>query len=204
MIPERIPPRPATEWPDEVWDALALIGIARPPAEALEGFRSNLLGLYAWNPGFVAGWMPMSRHFKNSTLPARVRELVVLRTTWLTHGEYEWAQHRRLAGNAGLTDAEIAAVETGPGHPEWSADDVVLLRAIDALVRDRRLSDELWAQLAEVFDRPQLIDLVFMVGTYESHSLAFAALGLQLEPGVEGFPAEHAATAPGATEAARG
>ncbi|MCS5736086.1 carboxymuconolactone decarboxylase family protein [Herbiconiux daphne] len=190
MTDARIQPIPAAEWSDEMWDAISVIGAKRPEPGTPPGPSSNILGIYANHPPFVTGWMPFSSYLKHSSLTDRVREIAIIRTTWLDGGEYEWAQHRRLGKSAGLTDAEIDALSDGE-PVEWSDADAVAIEAIDELVRDRLISDPTWAELARHFSKPQLIDFVFMVATYDMHCLAFNSLGLQLDPGLVGFPASH-------------
>lgn len=190
MTEARISPLPSSEWSDQMWDAIAIIGAKRPEPGTPPGPSSNILGIYAQNPALVAGWMPFSSALKHSSLTDRVREIAIIRTTWLGGGEYEWAQHRRIGKNAGLTDAEIAALSDGP-PVEWSAEDAVVVRALDELAHDRIVSDPTWKDLSGFLDQTQLIDLVFLAATYDMHCVAFNTLGLQLDPGLEGFPASH-------------
>jgi hypothetical protein len=42
--------------------------------------------------------------------------------------------------------------------------------------------------LAEDFDRQQLMDLVFTIGAYDLLAMAFNTFGLELDPGLTGFP----------------
>lgn len=193
----RIPPRPTEDWTDEVDDAFSVLRAHAPagadaPAAAQRP-KANILGIYAWHPDFIRGWMPFSNHLRNSTLSDRHREIAILRTTWLGYGEYEWAQHvwMSLAGGV-LTETEIAALSEGPDAAEWSAADAAVVRAADQMVTgDKLASDEVWAELEAQFTRQQLIDFVFMVGTYDMHCTAFRNLGLELEDGMTGFPPDH-------------
>ena len=203
MTTPRLPPLPTEEWTDEVDEAFSVLrahvpGAAQPAVpSAPTRPKSTILGIYAWHPSFIAGWMPFSNHLRHSTLSDRVREIAIIRTAWLGFGEYEWAQHVRISRAAGyLTDAEIAALSAGPDASEWSSADAAVVRAIDELCTVKNVSDATWAELEAQFDRRQLIDLVFTVGTYDMHSTAFNTLGLELEPGMEGFPPEHAARRP--------
>ena len=193
----RIPPRPTEDWTDEVDDAFSVLRAHAPagadaPAAAQRP-KANILGIYAWHPDFIRGWMPFSNHLRNSTLSDRHREIAILRTTWLGYGEYEWAQHvwMSLAGGV-LTETEIEALSQGPDAAEWSAVDAAVVRAVDQMVTgDKLASDEVWAELEAQFTRQQLIDFVFMVGTYDMHCTAFRNLGLELEDGMTGFPPDH-------------
>lgn len=178
----RIPPRPAGTWDDETREALASV---RPPDAT--GPVPNMLGVFAWHPELTRSWLTFSGHLRGSTLPDRARELAILRTSWLRNGEYEWAQHVRLSQTAGLTEEEIAAIPAGPESGFWAPDDKYLLRAVDEMITDRYICDSTWAKLSAALDRQQLMDLVFTVGAYDLHCMAFNTFGLQLEPGLEGF-----------------
>lgn len=204
MTATRIPPRPTDDWTDQVDEAFAALATHAPGAPQTQTPaarpQANILGIYAWHPDFIKGWMPFSNHLRHSTLSDRHREMAILRTTWLGYGEYEWVQHEWMSKASGaLTDAEISALSTGPSDPLWSDDDAALVRAIDEMVLHKRVSDETWAAVASQLDRQQLIDLVFTVGTYDMHCMAFNVLGLQLDEGMRGFPIDHQ---PSSTEAA--
>ncbi|MBR7833121.1 carboxymuconolactone decarboxylase family protein [Actinospica durhamensis] len=194
----RIAPRPVEDWTDEVDEAFSALrahvpgGQAGAPDGPPVRPRSNILGIYAWHPALVRGWMPFSNHLRHSTLSDRIREIAIIRTTWLGFGEYEWAQHVRMSRAGGyLTDAEIDALAQGPGADAWSAADAAVVRAVDELCADKNISDATWQDLEEQFSREQLIDFVFTVGTYDMHCMAFNALGLELEDGMVGFPDDH-------------
>ncbi|MFT4051486.1 MAG: carboxymuconolactone decarboxylase family protein [Microbacterium sp.] len=193
----RVPPRPTEDWTDEVDESFAVLRTHAPAAAQAQAAadarpKSNILGIYAWHPAFIRGWMPFSNHLRNSTLSDRVREIIIIRTTWLGHGEYEWAQHTRMSSLGGhLTEAEIEALSIGPDAPQWSAQDAAIVRAVDEFCLRKQVSDETWAALEAQFDRKQLIDFAFTTGTYDMHCTAFNVLGLQLDEGLTGFPPEH-------------
>jgi hypothetical protein len=61
--------------------------------------------------------------------------------------------------------------------------------AADELHRDSRIGDDTWAALRGRYDDKQLIELLMVVGQYHLVSFTLNSLGVQREPGVEGFPA---------------
>lgn len=188
MTKPRINPRPTEDWTDEVDDAFAVIS----PKNGQPRPKANILGIYAWHPAFVRGWMPFSQHLRHSTLSDRVREMVILRTTWLGYGEYEWAQHVWISKAAGfLTEAEVAALSEGPDAALWSPADAAVVRAVDEMCTVKNVSDVTWGELEQQFSKEQLIDFAFTVGTYDMHCTAFNVLGLQLDEGLIGFPDDH-------------
>jgi alkylhydroperoxidase family enzyme len=199
MNQPRIPARPVEEWTDEVDDALAVLRAGAPggqaaaaPAEPAARPRSHILGIYAWHPALIRGWMPFSNHLRNSSLSDRTREMAIIRTAWLGFGEYEWVQHVRMSQAAGqLTEAEIDALSEGPGADDWSLADAVVVQAVDELFEQKNISDATWRELELQFSREQLMDLVFTITTYGGHCAVFNTLGLQLEPDMTGFPDDH-------------
>lgn len=120
-------------------------------------------------------------------LPARERELLILRTGYLCRAPYEWGQHVVIGRAAGLTDDEIARVATGPAADGWSAEEATLLRAADELHADSCIGDATWAALAERWDEQQLIEVCMVVGQY--HLVAFALNSIGVEPESDDLPA---------------
>ena len=149
----------------------------------------NIFRTLAHHPKLLKRWTVFGNHvlFK-STLPPRERELIILRIGWLCRSEYEWGQHARIGRDAGLTDEEICRIPIGPEAAGWSAGDVDLLRATDELHHDSRVSDETWKRLAARWNTQQMLDIVFAIGQYTLVSMVLNSAGVQLDPGVEGFP----------------
>jgi len=115
----------------------------------------------------------------SSTLSDRQRELVVLRVAALRRSDYEWRQHLMLAGDAGITEEEIARIAEGPGAPGWGTLDRAMLNAVDELVNDAMVADGTWEELSGELDREQIMDLVFTVGAYDLLAMAFRSFGVQ-------------------------
>jgi 4-carboxymuconolactone decarboxylase len=195
MSQPRIPPRPAADWDAEVFDALSVLrppGTASPSPERQERAHqrpvSNILGIFSWHPALTRAFLVFNNHLFNSTLPDRDREMVTVRVSWLRRGEYEWAQHVKMARAAGMSEEEIDAISEGPDSAAWGPLDAALLRSVDEIVADRYVSDETWKHLTEHYDRKQLMDLVFTIGAYDLLAMAFNVFGLELDPGLAGFP----------------
>jgi alkylhydroperoxidase family enzyme len=134
-------------------------------------------------------WMPFAGKLATGKLPARDRELLILRTVWNCEAEGEWAQHAVSARATGLTSEEIERVAAGPDAEGWTDFDAVLLRAADELHYDMCVSDLIWTILAEQYDVPQLIELPMLVGHYHMVAMTLNSLGVQIDEGLSGFPA---------------
>jgi alkylhydroperoxidase family enzyme len=150
----------------------------------------NIYGTVARHPKLAKRWLVFGTHvLAKSTLGARERELVILRTGWRCKSEYEWGQHVVIGKQAGLGDDEIKRIAAGPDAPGWSAFDAALLRAADELHDDSFISDATWAALAQRYGEQQLLDLIFAIGQYTLVCMALNSLGVQLEAGTAGFEA---------------
>ena len=125
----------------------------------------------------------------NYTLPLRDKELLILRTAWLSRGDFIWGVHSTGGGRrAGITEEELARIPEGPAASGWSDFDAALLRAADELHASRFITDATWAALAERYDEAQLLEVIFVVGNYTLLAMYHNSIGVPLEPGLPGLP----------------
>jgi hypothetical protein len=118
----------------------------------------------------------------HGTVEPRDRELMILRTCFLSGAEYEWGVHvTAFASAVGLTDSDVHATTTG-------GDDLVIKLA-DELHATTAVSDATWAAAAERWNDAQLLELVVIAGWYRLISGIINALGIELEPWAARFPA---------------
>jgi 4-carboxymuconolactone decarboxylase len=175
----RIPPLDPGKGSDEAKELLAALD---PTVGA-----SNIFATLVRHPGLFRKWSPFGGKLLAGKLPARERELLILRTGWRCQAEYEWGQHVRVGLGAGLTAEEIERVKVGPDDPAWDAFDALLLRAADELHDDSCITDATWQALSDRYDERQMIEVPMVVGHYHLVSFTLNSLGIQLEPGVAGF-----------------
>src|SRR3989442_8577391 len=89
-------------------------------ARASLGPAVNIFRTLAHDPKLFKRWLVFANHvlFK-STLAARARELVILRTGWLCRAEYEWGQQVIIGRASGITENEMLRITKGPDAPGW-------------------------------------------------------------------------------------
>jgi alkylhydroperoxidase family enzyme len=127
------------------------------------------------------GWGNYVLSQKND-LPAREREIVILRTGWLCRSGYEWTQHVEIGLRCGLTPDEISRLKAGP-DAGWSAADAALIRAADELHADQFVSTPTWTALLAHFSEKQAMDVVFTAGQYTQVCMVLNSFGVQLDDG---------------------
>jgi len=148
----------------------------------------NVFTTMANHPDLARDWLTFATHIlRNSTLPARDREILILRIGWLCDSEYEFAQHARIAKNIGMNDDDLRHIAAGPQATGLSEHERYLLTAADELHADSFLTDGTWNALAKTYDTRQMMDVVFTVGQYTMVSMALNSFGVQLDEGLPGF-----------------
>lgn len=196
--PERTPriaPVPRGTWSQEAIDATAPM---MPPAGTVYAERRrqrggaggvNALALLVRNPPLAKAFMTFNRHLLyESRIDERLRELIVLRVSWVLRSEYEWGQHVVVAHQCGINADEVARVREGPEAEGWSELDRAALRATDTLLASGDVDDVAWEALSAALDDETVLELVFTVGAYATLAMAFNVARLPLDEGLEGFP----------------
>ncbi len=179
----RIGPLEESEWDEE---ARSLIDGLR---KATGNPVLNIMKTLANYSKLYKRWRVFGNHvlFKSS-LPARDREILILRIGWLCGSEYEWGQHVVIGKQSGLNNEEIRRITKGADVPGWDPFEATLIRAVDELYIDAFISDDTWKAIVERYNTHQLMDVIFTVGQYNLVSMVLNTLGVQREEGIEGFP----------------
>jgi 4-carboxymuconolactone decarboxylase len=172
----RIAPVQDSELTDEQREALAPVTDRRP---AINIYRTMAHAPKALTRFLQWGGYVLSRR---NSLPAREREIVILRVGFLCKSGYEFTQHTRIGMNEGLTEAEIGKIKAG-ADAGWSDADAALIRAADELVKDHFVTDATWAALGKHFDEKQRMDVVFTACQYTQVSMFLNTFGVQLDAG---------------------
>ncbi|TAM65439.1 carboxymuconolactone decarboxylase family protein [Mycobacterium sp.] len=176
----RLQPLPADQWDEATQQALSAMR---------EADTNNALSTLAHHPALAKAFLRFNVHLlMSSTLPARIRELAILRVAHRRECAYEWSHHVRMAKDEGITDDQIAAVRRfGDGSADnFDAFDRAVLTGVDELDGNSELSDQTWAVLGERLNDQQRMDFVFTVGCYALLAMAFNTFGIQLEHAADG------------------
>jgi alkylhydroperoxidase family enzyme len=142
----------------------------------------------ARNERLLPAFLGLGSHLlRRTTLPAREREIVILRVGWLEQSEYEFGQHTTIGRAAGLTDEEIGWL-ADVATPSWSVDDAALVAMADELCSDGVVSDGTWSRLTDRWNDEQLLDLLALAGYYRLVSGLLNSAGVALEPQTPRWP----------------
>ncbi|WP_407687259.1 carboxymuconolactone decarboxylase family protein [Mycobacterium sp. HUMS_1102779] len=172
----RVRPLPADEWDEAVRTSLSVM---LSPERCNPEDAGNLMATLARHPKLARSYLRFSGYLLyGSTLPARVRELAILRVAHRRECAYEWSHHARMGKEAGLSDTEIAAAQTGEMPDGF---DRAVIDAVDELDEKSDVSDRTWAALCERLDEQQRMDLIFTIGGYAALAMAINAFGVEVD-----------------------
>jgi 4-carboxymuconolactone decarboxylase len=116
----------------------------------------------------------------DTSLGARLREIIILRVAHLSNSDYELFHHNSIASNIGVTDAELAALKTGDVGalpPEEQS----VIRFVNELVENVSPSDKTLAELRGFYADPQVFEILFIACTYMAVARVIAVGGVELE-----------------------
>ncbi|WP_428340647.1 carboxymuconolactone decarboxylase family protein [Mycobacterium sp.] len=177
----RLSPLQADQWDDAARHAVSVMlpEERRNPADA-----GTLLSTLVRHPKLTRAYLKYSTYLLyGSTLPPRIRELLILRVAHRRDCAYEWSHHVEMSKDVGLTDTDVEAARTGRAD---NALDSALLCAVDELDEKSKISDQTWAALGERLDEQQRMDLVFTIGNYIALAMALNTFGVEVEDDFDG------------------
>lgn len=135
----------------------------------------------ARHPELFARQMEMGTTLFQGKIPADEREIAVLRIGWLCRAPYEWGQHVLIAKRVGLTSEDVERVIAGPNEDGWTRHQSAILSAVDQLIENQAVSDDIWDILSTSWDEAQLIEFPMMVGQYVATAYVQNMLRIRLE-----------------------
>jgi 4-carboxymuconolactone decarboxylase len=163
----RIAPLPEAQWRAEQREVVTTFergGVADP------GLRTLVRV-----PELARAIAPYTQYLvEASTLPERVRRLLILRTAWLTGSDAVWSRYA-----SGLPTEERRRVAEGPSASGWSEGDRALLRTADELYRLSSVTNATWKSISAAFDLHGVIDVVETVNHFTTLALVYNSIGVQ-------------------------
>ncbi len=151
------------------------------------GYLLSLFRTFANSTRFLSKGVPNLLD-KESPLPMRIRELVILRTTANNNCHYEWGVHvAYFAHHVGLDDEQVASTWQKITQTDWNEQERVILEAVDQLCTTGSLDETTRTHFQNHWNAEQQLEIMALVGTY--HTISFVANVAQL-------PREPFATSP--------
>jgi len=127
--------------------------------------------------------------FDETTLDPRLREIIILRTGWVTQSVYEFGQHVLAARKVGLSDGVITATTRPLDQTDWEPLELAALRMVDDLHGADCVSPRVWEDLDRLAGQEDAIAMIALVGFYRMVAGLLNSLGVQPEDDLPRWPA---------------
>lgn len=144
------------------------------PPEAEEVFNrirengASIINLYrtlSYNPSVMRDWIRLGNSLLTKTeLPARLRELAVLRIARLTGSEYEWTQHYSVALEAGVSPQQTRAIFNWESSQDFSEAERAVLRYTDEVAQNAKAQDGTYLALRQHLGSRSIVELTVSIG----------------------------------------
>jgi alkylhydroperoxidase family enzyme len=159
-----------------------------PVPSSVEPAPLNIFRTLAHNEPLNKAFLKLGGHLLGGgVLPAREREIVILRVGWRAGSEYEFGQHTAIGKKAGLRDEEISRL-ADCGSGSWDPGDETLIRFVDELCDTDSVGDQTWQLLANRWSDAEMLELLVLAGYYRLVSGVLNSVRVALEPGTPGWP----------------
>lgn len=151
------------------------------------GRRGGLLNVYKLllhAPPLAETWFEHVGAVRwKTTLPGRLRELLIIRIAYINGIDYVLAQHvPALALADGVSEAECDALNDWRTTALFSPAERAALAYADEMVRETSVSDAAFAELKRHHDDRAIVEISVLIGTYLMHNRVMKALAIDLEP----------------------
>lgn len=154
-------------------------------ASAITALRGRVLNLHralANAPDALSDFMTMSRRVRDrSTLPADLRELVVLMVATTFDNDYERHLHEPLALQAGVTAAQVEAITHWRTSSSFSPSQRAVLRFAEEATLRHRVTDEALVDVSAALPPQQIVELALAVGWYHLCHVVIDSLRVERE-----------------------
>lgn len=157
----------------ELGETIAEINKLRPGRQRFSPLYRMLLN----SPPVALGWLRFVTAIRMQTrVPARYRELVILRVGIINKAKYEYQEHVPLALAEGITQRQIDALGAWRESDAFDGNQRVVLAYIDAMTIGVEVPDEVFEAVRRLFDNREMVELTAMIAGFNLVSRFLAAL----------------------------
>ncbi|MGA9671979.1 MAG: carboxymuconolactone decarboxylase family protein [Terracidiphilus sp.] len=151
-------------------------------AFAQRGNVPNIFRVMAHRPEIFS---TMQAHFaavlNTGTVPAKLKELIIVRTSQVNVTPYCLASHTLLARNLGWSDDQLSHLAEWSQRSDFTSAEKAALRLAETVTRDAHsVSDEQFAELRSFYSEGEIVELLCAIGLFNYFNRFNNAL--QMEP----------------------
>ena len=158
----------------------------KPVANRIRAERGGkLLALYRvllHSPKVAQAWLQYFTVIRQQCdLEDHHRELAIMLIARLNGARYEFEQHLPYALRAGLTQVQLDQIDDWRGSTLFDETQRAVLGYTEAMTRNIKVPDEVFARIKDKFDCKKLVELTATVGGYNMVSRMLEAMEIHQE-----------------------
>lgn len=150
----------------------------------LERGNLNVYRALANSENTFTGWMVAGRAALTSpVLPARLRELIILRVAHLMDSPYEIAQHIPLARTVGVSAQEISVLSHGTFRESAGFDalELAVLRLTSELLTTRAVAPDVLDRVYQQLGAEATVEVLMIINRWSGLALMLNALDVDID-----------------------
>ena len=141
------------------------------------GRISHLYKVLLNSPDIAQGWESLLTAVRNrSSLPASLKELMILRVAVLNRAQYEFDAHRPHAINAGVSEEQIQLIQQDKITAGFTPLEILVIEFTDVMTRDIQVPDALYSSVKAHFNDREILEVVTTIAAYNMVSRLLTAL----------------------------
>jgi alkylhydroperoxidase family enzyme len=142
----------------------------------------NVYRVIANAPQFVVPFTDCVQAVYDSTIPARLREIAIVRQAARAGAGYELHQHTLIGLATGLSEEEIRVLTSPEPVTALSETENLVCAMSDQLETSARLDDGTYERARSVFEPAQFVEIVMIISFYCSVARITNATRIAIEP----------------------
>ena len=177
-------PDPRNQGDPEVADAIDRMAKVRADSDGRAELGQVYIAMFN-NPAVAERVGALGEYIRfEGCLPDRVREIAILRFSFLQGMRYEWAHHVRPATLAGLDQSTIDSLAEPEVSSLTDGFETAALRIVEHVARGESIPAAVQAKFAGQYGDRGVVELVTLCGLYSLIGYTAASFDIEIEPGL--------------------
>ena len=129
------------------------------------------------SPEIAKGWEALLTAVRNkNSLPASLRELMILRVAVLNRAQFEFDAHVPHALKAGVSDQQIELIQKDKITAGFTDLEILVMELTDVMTREIQVPDDLYSKVKSHFNDREILEVVTTISAYNMVSRLLNAL----------------------------
>jgi len=143
--------------------------------------KTGPVAISLYSPKIAQTWSDLNAFLRyNGDLSPRHTEVAIMVATWEIEQQYEYSAHEPAALRYGAPQAVIDTIKYGRKPVGLSPEETTIIKLGRAIMRDHKVSTELYNEAVKHFGRKGLVELVTVMGDYVMVGMVMTAIDQQV------------------------